>query len=286
MNAATPNVVDVTERTFEAEVIDYSKKIPVVVDFWAPWCGPCRVIGPVLERMANESRGAFRLAKVNTDESPTLAEAFGITGIPLVMAFRGGRVVNEFTGALPEASIREFLAGILPNEAERLAADGETKRAGGRFDEAETLFRQALEADRDQPVALLGLARIAADKGRDAEVFGLVDQIPPGPERDEGDRLAAQVRVRAAGGVDIEGLRARVTATPDDLASRLALAKALSATGAYEEALEHYLDIVRRDRAFEDDAGRRGMLDLFEILGHEHPLTTRYRSALGQILFA
>lgn len=286
MTPQAHNVIDVTERTFEAEVIEYSKKVPVVVDFWAPWCGPCRVIGPLLERLANESQGAFRLAKVNTDENPVLAEAFGITGIPLVMAFRGGRVVNEFTGALPEASIREFLAGVLPNEAERLAAEGETKRAGGRFDEAEALFRQALEADRDQPVALLGLARLAADRGRDAEVFGLVEQIPPGPEREDGDRLAAQVRVRAAGGVDLEGLRARVAGAPGDLAARLALAKALSATGAYEEAFENYLDLVRRDRGFEDDAGRRGMLDLFEILGHEHPLTTKYRSALGQILFA
>src|SRR5881397_2645041 len=160
--ADVPLVLDVGDHDFEREVLERSKSVPVVVDFWAPWCAPCRALGPVLERLAHDHAGAFVLARVNVDEAPAVSQAFGIQSIPAVKGFRDGALVAEFVGAQPESAVRQFLAAVLPSEADRLAGEGEARAAAGDLAAAEAAFQDALARDGRQPRALLGLARLHA----------------------------------------------------------------------------------------------------------------------------
>ncbi len=281
-----PNVIDVTESTFAEAVLEKSRNVPVIVDFWAPWCGPCRTIGPVLEKLAGEHEGAILVARVNVDENQNLARSFNISGIPHVMGFHNGEIATEFTGAVPESTIREFVARLLPTEAETTAAAGRKKLAAGRTEEAEELFRTVLIDDPLNGVALLGLAEIEAARGRSAEALVLLDQVPPGTERGAADRLAARLRIQSTASVDEDALRARIRSNPADLEALLQLARSAAASGRHEEALGNYLAIVRHDRSYQDDAGRRGMIDLFQLLGRDHPLTERFRGELSNLLFS
>jgi putative thioredoxin len=279
-------IIDVGDGDFEREVLERSKEVPVVVDFWAPWCGPCRTLGPVLERFATEHAGTFVLAKVNVDDAPAVAEAFRIQSIPAVKAFRDGALVGEFVGAQPEAAIRQFLVSLLPTETDRLAQAGEAKAAAGDTAGAEADFTAALARDARQPGALLGLARVHAKRGEEAEAAALLERVPPGtPLARDAERLAAELRMRADATGDEAALRARVAADPGDLDARLQVGRVLAARGRHEEALAELLEVVRRDRQFADEAGRKAMLDLFEVLGPHHPLTEKYRSELARVLF-
>ena len=279
-------IIDVADQDFAHEVLERSHEKPVVVDFWAPWCGPCRTLGPVLERLADEHAGAFVLAKVNVDQAPAVAQAMHIQSIPAVVAFRDGAPVAEFVGAQPEGAVREFLQAILPTEADHLARAGEAHAAAGDAAAAEAAFTDALARDRRHARALLGLARLHAATGKDAEALPLLERIPPdAPAAREGERLAAELRTRIGAAGDEAALRARVAADPPDLDARLQLGRLLAARGCHEEALAELLEVVRRDPHFADDAARKAMLDVFAVLGPQHPLTERYRSALAQALF-
>lgn len=285
-------VIDVQDVDFEREVIERSRSVPVVVDFWAPWCAPCRQLGPLLERLADEHAGAFVLAKVNVDESPRVASGLEIRSIPAVLGFRDGRVVTEFTGAQPETVVRRFLASVLPSEADRLVTEGESLVAAGHLNAAEERFRSALAQQARHARAALGLARVLAARGADDEAMRLVESMLPGTLLEaEGDRLAAEIRTRAgapasaASSEDESRLRAALVANERDLASRLALARSLAAAGHHEEALEHYLACVKQDAKYEEEAARRGMLDLFAVLGSDHDLVQRYRSQLARAFF-
>jgi putative thioredoxin len=283
---STRAVVDVGDDDFEREVVARSRDLPVVVDFWAPWCGPCRTLGPVLERLAIEHAGAFVLARVNVDEAPGLAQAFRIQSIPAVAAFRDGAVVAEFLGAQPEAAVRRFLENVLPTEADRVAAAAEARAAAGDEAAAEDGFRRALAIDARHPRALLGLARLYAAGGKDAEALTLLERVSPSAAvAREAERFAAELRTR----IDVTGdeatLRHRVAATLDDLDARLQLGRVLAAQGKYEDALAELLEVVRRDRRFADEAARKAMLDVFEVLGPQHPVTERYRAELAKALF-
>jgi putative thioredoxin len=278
-------VVDTGDKDFEAAVIARSKHTPVVVDCWAPWCAPCRALGPLLERLAEEHRGAFILAKVNVDENPQLSAALGIGSIPMVLGFRDGKPVAEFVGALPEAAVRKFLTQVLPTEAECLAAEGDRLRLTGESAEAEARFRGALDLNARCSGALLGLAAILTDRGDYEEALALLDRVGFGPARQDADRRAAEIRVRQGGRGDEQALREKVAADPADLEARFLLAQVLAAASKHREALEQYLEIVRRNRAFRDDAARKAMLDIFELLGPEHEATVFYRSELAKVLF-
>ena len=280
------HTIDVGDRDFEREVVERSRKVPVVVDLWAPWCAPCRALGPILERLADEHAGAFVLAKVNVDEAPAVAQALRVQSIPAVKAFRDGAVVAEFIGARPEPAVRQFIAAVLPTEADRLAREAAAKSAAGDADAALRLFGNALALEPRHPAALLGLARVHAARGEGAEALALLGRMPAGgPLTRDAERLAAELRTRVDATGDEATLRARVAAHLDDLDARLQLGRVLAARGKYDDALAELLEVVRRDRHYADEAARRAMLDVFELLGPTHPLVDRYRGELARTLF-
>ncbi len=275
--------MDVTEATFEQEVIARSREIPVVVDFWADWCGPCRVLGPVLERLEAESGGRWVLAKVDVTANPGLANRYGVQGIPAVKAFRGGEVVAEFVGAMPEAAVRRWLGGFDPDEADDLVARGDAARADGRNDDAVAAYRAALEVRADHPDALLGLAELASDPGEARDLLG---RLPPRLSPEQAARRARIALGLDGNGGDVASLRARVEAAPDDLDARWELAHALAAAERYDEALGHLLEIVRRDRSYRDDGARKAMLEIFDVVGPRSELADGWRSKLAMVLYA
>jgi len=278
-------IVDVGDADFERAVLERSKDVPVVVDFWAPWCAPCRALGPVLERLATEYAGDFVLAKVNVDEAPAVAQAFRVQSIPAVKGFRDGALVAEFVGAQPEPAIRQFLSALLPSEADRLAREGEGRLAADDATGAEVAFRDALARDARHPHALLGLARCHAERNEVPEALSHLERISPNASvAREAERLAAELRTRADGAGDEAALRARLAADPSDLDARLALGRALAAHRRYEDALAELLEVVRRDRRHADEAARKAMLDVFQVLGDD-PVVDRYRSELAKALF-
>jgi putative thioredoxin len=284
---AGPAILDVGDADFAREVLDHSARVPVIVDFWAPWCGPCRQLGPALERAVAEQGGAVRLAKVNVDQSPGVARQFGVQSIPLVLAFKDRAPVAEFVGAQPEPVVRRFVASLLPSEADRLVREAGELFAAGQANAAEERLRAALEQDPRHPRALLGLARALGAAGRSDEALALLERISAAPAaiEQEAARLAAELRTASAPSADLAAQRARVAAAPDDLAARLELGRALAAARQYEEALRELLAVVERDKSFADEAARRAMVDIFGLLGGEHPLVAEYRPALARVLF-
>jgi putative thioredoxin len=280
-------VIDVNERTFQREVIERSRDVPVVVDFWAPWCAPCRMLGPVLESLAQEFGRRFILARLNTDENQRLAAQFGIQGIPTVKAFKDGRVVAEFVGAQPRPAVRQFIERILPNELDMKMAEGRALLAAGKLAEAEGKFREVLSEKPDHPAAMLSQARALLGLRREQAALQLLNQVPVAtPEGAEAARLRAEITLRqGAGDADEPTLRARLAAAPTDLETRFRLASLLASQQRYEEALDHYLEILRRDRKFRNGSARQAMLHIFDLLG-DHPLARQYRNKLATVLFA
>jgi putative thioredoxin len=263
MNASA-NVVDVTDADFERTVIEASKERPVVVDLWASWCGPCRTLGPTLEKVAGERDGAFLLAKLDVDANPRTASAFGVQSIPTVIAFRDGEPLTGFVGALPEAEVNRFVDEILPSEAEIVAAEAKEEAATGDVESAEQGFREALEADPANRDAAIGLARLLLDRGDRDEARPLVAAHLPDPEA---ERLHAELEIGDW--------------AADRTPGALGTAKREAAAGDYRSALEGMLAALGEDR----DGAREAMVTVFTALGEDDALVGDYRRRLTAALF-
>jgi putative thioredoxin len=280
--------IEVGDASFEEEVIERSREVPVIVDFWAPWCGPCRALGPILETLAAEADGRWILAKVNTDQNPAISEAYGIRGIPAVKAFVDGVVRDEFTGALPRNAVEAFLHRVMPTRAERLAREAMAAAKLGERERERALWNEVLEEDPRHAAALLGRARFALAEGDFAAARRDLELVPEESrlrEQADGLRMLAGwgERVAARGGPD--ALRERAAQNPDDPAARYDFGCALASAGDLDGALAEFLEVVRKDRALEDDGGRKAMLALFALLGDEHELTREYRGRLSTEIF-
>ncbi len=285
--ATAPDVREIGAADFQREVIEGSRVRPVVVDFWAPWCGPCRTLGPILEKLAAEHAGAWLLAKLDVDQNPEPAKRYGVRGIPAVFGFRDGEAVARFEGAIPEAQVREFLKRLIPSQADRLMTEAREFLERGHENAAEERLRAALELDpRHDDASLALVALLAGRSSGQPEARERLERIVPSPKNyAEVERLAVLLRTADSGGVDPAELRAQLAREPGDLGARVALGRALGAAGRHEEALAELLEAVKRDPGFEDGAARRAMLDLFALLGNSHALTERYRRELARALY-
>ncbi|WP_026370793.1 thioredoxin [Kallotenue papyrolyticum] len=284
MATTSAPVFDVNERDFATAVLQRSTTTPVVVDFWAPWCGPCRALGPILERLAREANGAWLLAKVNVDQNPRLAAQFGVQGIPAVKAFRDGKVVAEFTGALPEREVRAWLKQVAPSQIEQWLALAQHQEASDAQAAAAT-YRRVLEREPDNATALLGLGRVLLLQG-DSQATAILRQIKSGaPEYATAQALLALAPLLNAATGDTDAARAAVEANPRDPEARWQLAANLAQRQDWEGALEQLLTIVQYHRAWRDDAARQAMLAIFALLGESHALVRHYRQRLANALF-
>ncbi|MBX9622553.1 MAG: thioredoxin [Gemmataceae bacterium] len=278
-------VADVTADTFQEQVVEQSKTRPVVVDFWAPWCGPCRQLGPALEALAAEKAGAFALAKVNTDDHPDLAQAFGVSGIPAVFAVRNGEVVDQFVGLLPPDQLRAFLDRLAPSEAETAAADA-LGLEGRDPAAAEFAYRQLFAADPNDPGARVGLARVLlARPGTEGEAAELLSLVDPGDHLAEAERLRAVLRVRDVPHADADLAAARAGAKPDDAESQYRLGRVLAARGDYLPAMDALLAAAEADRELGRTRVRELMVDVFQVIGPRSPEADDYRGRLRNLLY-
>jgi putative thioredoxin len=285
--ANSPWIIEVAESDFEREVIDRSRERPVVVDFWAPWCGPCRALAPILERLAQERNGDFILAKINTDEAQNLAMAFRIEGVPAVKAFRDGNLILEFTGLLPEPKLREFIDRICPDEADRLAKQAAALEAREPA-KAESLYQQAVAIRRDHQAALVGLARLLLARGDETHATELLERVIPGGElASEVDKLRGLMDLRKLAGEygDEPTARRRVAAEPESAEARYALGCVLASAGRYPEALAELLAAAERDQQLARGKVREAMLRIFHIIGIRSELADDYRDKLTRLLY-
>jgi putative thioredoxin len=275
------HVKDIDQQDFAREVVQRSEEVPVVVDFWAEWCGPCKTLGPALEKVAEEYGGAFVLVKVDVDANQELASQFGIQSIPTVIAFKGGKPAAQFMGAIPETQIRQWVDGLLPTEEDRMVDRARDLVLDGDETAAEEILRQVLERVSDHHDGATALASMLIARGETEEALILLGKLL---RTSEVERLEAAARVTAAQEIDVSDLERRLAANPDDDAARLELGQALAARGEYEPALDRLLDVVKSGGDLRDEA-RQAMVDVFGLIGSDHPLTVSYRKALANALF-
>jgi putative thioredoxin len=278
---------DATTASFERDVLEASKQVAVVVDFWAPWCGPCRALKPILEKLAVEYEGKFRLAKLNTDEHPEIAAQFGVRGIPNVKAFVDGKLASEFTGALPESEVRRFLAAVVPNPSENMRRAAQQDLARGDFEAAEAKLRQSIVLDPTNYVARVDLAELFVARQDFSTAEKELEAVPAQAQDDRTERLAAGIALWKKGQnlPDSATLRALVAAHPEDLAARLRYGERLVIEGQYRSALDELLEVVRRDRSELRDQARKAIVEVFDLATGDTHLVSEYRRRLAALLY-
>ncbi len=295
-------VKNATTQTFMADVVDASHDQPVIVDFWAPWCGPCKQLGPVLEKAVREARGAVRMVKVNIDENPEIAQQMRIQSIPVVYAFAQGRPVDGFVGAVPESQVKQFVKRLIQSaggaapespvdqaldQAKRLMDAGDMATAGG-------LLAQVLQHDPQNGVARARLARCLVAGGDAKRARQTLDAIAPDKLKDPAvanEAGAARAALELAEGAgkargSIEQLKEKLAGDPNDHQARIDLALALYAAGNGDAAVDELIESIRRNRAWNEEAARKQLLKLFEAFGHADPRTAAGRRKLSSVLFS
>lgn len=288
MSEKSPWIIDVQMANFEAEVIQKSMEVPVVIDFWAPWCGPCRQLAPVLEKLAAEEQGKFVLAKVNTDEEQQLAMAFGIQSIPVVVGFVNGQPVADFMGVRTETEIRQWVEQLLPSPTQILIQEGMKLEADDPH-AAEAKYREALVLSPDEHTVRIRLATALMLQGRLEESRTLIEQLESrGYLEPEAERIKAELDVRqtAADTGGVEEARKAAEANPQDLSLRIRLADALAASQQHRKALEICLELIQSDKSGPiGTEAKATMLNIFQILGPASELTGEYRRKLATALY-
>lgn len=283
-----PHVFDATTETFETEVLQKSLQTPVLVDFWATWCGPCKTLGPMLEKLAGEYHGAFELAKVDVDKEQQIAAAFQIRSVPTVFLVKGGQIVDGFPGAVPEGQLREFLTqhGVVPLEA--APEEAETIEAPPLDPQAQVdVLRAAIAAEPDKEELKLDLALALLQTGATAEATALIDALPANLSTDD-RAVRARARLEFASALQEapapEVLEARIAANGDDLQARHLRGVQLLLSGQDAAALEQFLDMLRRDRSYDDGRPRKLLIDAFKVIEDED-LVGQYRRRMASLLF-
>lgn len=280
-------IVDVTQADFTAKVVEASRQRPVLVDFWAAWCGPCQMLMPVLAKLAEAYAGKFLLAKVDTDNEQALAGRYGIRGLPTVKLFKNGAVVDEFSGARSEGQVRAWLEPHLPRAADATIAQAIAAERAGDVTGAMGLLQRAMQEDPSNDAPKLELARIALAHGKLGDAEAALKQLSL---RASGDPTAVALKAQydllliVADAPPLATLEQAVAQDENHAQARYQLGARLLLGGREEEALAHWLELVRRDRHFGDDAGRRALLMAFSVLGPQSDLVKRYRAKLSMAL--
>lgn len=275
---ASDNIIDVSEADFEYQVLAYSQHIPVVVDFWAEWCVPCRTLGPMLERLTLEAGGTFRLAKVNVDQNQNLSLRYNVRSIPAVKAFRDGKMVSEFVGMQPEPKLKEWFRALAPSSTDLLLEKGLSLISEGEWVSSQEAFQEILKVNPDSAPALFGLAKSILAQGQVDEAQRILQSLPPSREFARAEALLplTQALIRQQNGENNHD-------QPLEAAYQRALRLILR--GNIPASLDGLLDILREDKYFRDGEVRQVILGLFELMGDENPVTRQYRQELASVLF-
>ena len=284
--ADSPYIVEVTSENYH-HILETSQQVPVLMDFWASWCQPCQMLMPVLAKLADEYRGKFLLAKLNTEEQQEIAAQFGIRSIPTVKLFRHGRPVDEFMGALPEAQIRKFLDQHIPRESDAVVEHAREHLLAGDGEAALTLLTAVRQSDPDNPRVLITLAQTQAAMGDTATAEQTLDALPPDEQaKPEVAKLRSHLYFEGllAGAPDPADLEARLAADPGDSEARFQLAVHKVVDQDYEGAMEALLQLMQKDRKYGDDAARRTLVKVFELLDDD-PRVSRYRGRMASLLY-
>jgi putative thioredoxin len=291
--AADAAVIETTTQTFVKDVIEASRQQPVLVDFWAPWCGPCKQLTPILEKAVRAAKGAVKLVKMNIDEYPEVAGQLGIQSIPAVYAFDNGRPVDGFMGALPESQVNDFIKRLakepVGDDGAEVLKVAEEALAEGDAAGAANIYAEIAAADPENVAALAGLVRAYVQTGAIDQAKQTLALIPEAKQNDSAvaaARSALELAEQAKSVGPIAELEQKVAADPADNQARFDLAVALNAKGKREEAAEHLLTIVKRDRKWNDDAARKQLVQFFEAWGFNDPAAVEGRKKLSSILFA
>ncbi|MBY3103913.1 thioredoxin [Rhizobium laguerreae] len=294
--AAGSYITETTTANFSKDVIEASRSQPVLVDFWAPWCGPCKQLTPVLEKVVNEAKGRVRLVKMNIDDHPSIAGQLGIQSIPAVIAFVNGRPADGFMGAVPESQIQQFIDRIAgpagadeAAEIEAVLAEAAELLAAGNINEAAQLYGAVMQADPENAKALAGMAECMIAANQHQRAREILTELPEELAKDAGIqavlmKLEQIEEARKLG--DPVALERQLAANPDDHEARIKLAKIRNVEGRRDEAADHLLLIMRKDRAFDDDGARRQLLQFFEVWGFKDPATVAARRKLSAMLFS
>jgi putative thioredoxin len=286
-------IKDTTTKDFMADVIQESQKQPVMVDFWAPWCGPCKQLTPIIEKVVKDAKGKVKLVKMNIDDHPQIPGQLGIQSIPAVIAFKGGRPLDGFMGALPESQVKKFVEGIVgdlgPSDAEAMLAEADALLAGGDPAHALQAYAAVLDIDPENVKALCGMANAFLAAGEIEQAKGVLTQVPDTKKKDPAYVAvvaAIELAEKAASLGDLKPFMDRIATNPLDHQARFELAVGLAASGQREDAVDHLIEIVRKDRTWNEDGARKQLVQFFEAWGPMDENTLYGRRRLSSLLFS